>query len=101
MNRGLALALSLLLLTVLAADAQTPAELKGLPALVSGVVFGPDGKLLATAGFDNSVKTWDSATGKKVKPLFATPGRSTRSRSVRMGLSWHRPATTRRSSCGT
>jgi len=36
---------------------------------VISVVFSPDGKLLASGSFDNSVKLWDVTTGKELKTL--------------------------------
>src|SRR5262249_58970327 len=51
---ALGLAVSLALCRPVVADA--PTELKGHQALVYSVAFSPDGKLLATAGFDNVVK---------------------------------------------
>jgi WD40 repeat protein len=32
--------------------------------LLAGLVFSPDGKLLAATGFDSTVKVWDAATGQ-------------------------------------
>jgi WD40 repeat protein/serine/threonine protein kinase len=38
---------------------------KGIPC----IAFSPNGKLLASAGKDNTVRIWDSATGNLLKPL--------------------------------
>lgn len=51
--------------------AQAPAELKGHQGLVFGVAFSPDGKTLATAGFDGFVKLWDFPAGKEHGSLKA------------------------------
>src|SRR5436305_15342036 len=57
-----------------AAGAGPPAELKGHTGLVYGLAFSPDGKQLATAGFDNLVKVWDFASGKEVRKLAGHTG---------------------------
>jgi RNA polymerase sigma factor (sigma-70 family) len=36
---------------------------------VSSVVYSPDGKLLASAGWDRTIRLWDTATGKEVRRL--------------------------------
>ena len=36
---------------------------------VDGVAFSPDGKVIATASLDWSVKLWDAGTGKAIRTL--------------------------------
>jgi WD40 repeat protein len=43
--------------------------LKGHNGPVSGVAFKADGKLLASAGWDQTLKLWDTGTGKEVLTL--------------------------------
>ena len=53
-----------------AADLPQPVVLKGHKSRVSTVVWADDGKSLATASDDRSIRIWDSATGK---PLADVP----------------------------
>ncbi len=44
-------------------DLQTISTLDGHTGMVTALAFSPDGKLLASSGYDLSVKFWDVATG--------------------------------------
>jgi WD40 repeat protein/serine/threonine protein kinase len=46
-----------------------PDPKQGPGAMPVAVVFSPDGKLLASAGFDRAVHLWELATGKEVRVL--------------------------------
>src|SRR5436853_17415 len=53
----------LLLLSSGPSRAAEPLTLKGHKGWVGGLAFGPDGKTLATASADGTVKLWDPAGG--------------------------------------
>src|SRR5262249_8034248 len=44
-------------------------SLRGHVGALRGVVFSPDGRRLASAGLDQSIKLWDTATGQEVLTL--------------------------------
>ncbi|MEH1877686.1 AAA-like domain-containing protein, partial [Nostoc sp.] len=44
-------------------------QLEGHSSLVNSVVFSPDGKTLASASFDNTIKLWNRETGKEITTL--------------------------------
>src|SRR5947207_7501891 len=69
-----ALAALLFLVFISLAIAGAPTELRGHTGLVYSVAFSPDGKLLASAGFDNLIKLWDFANGKELKTLAGHTG---------------------------
>ncbi len=48
---------------------ESPLVLAGHTAGVTSVAFSPDGKRILTGSRDNSVKLWDSATGKEILTL--------------------------------
>ena len=63
------------LLSAAATQAQQP--VKAHAALVHSVAVSPDGKLVATGGFDNTIKIWDlspDGTLKEVKVLTGHTG---------------------------
>jgi len=50
------------------------AKLLGHTDAVYAVAYSPDGKYVVTASFDNTLKLWDTATGKEVKTYGGTAG---------------------------
>src|SRR5258708_24669959 len=50
----------------MAAVDKGPLVLKGQESTVYVLAFSPDGKLLASGGFDDTAMLWDTATGKSV-----------------------------------
>ncbi len=54
--------------------AAQPAPAKAHTALVHCVAVSPDGKTLATAGFDNTVKLWEIGADGALKPLKVLTG---------------------------
>lgn len=51
-----------------------PADFKAHSALIHGLALSPDGKHLATAGFDNSVRIWELDSGKEVRGFTGHTG---------------------------
>ena len=46
-------------------------------SLLNGVAFSPDGRILASSGWDRPIRFWDAATGRPIKQLTGTIDRGT------------------------
>jgi WD40 repeat protein len=63
-----------LMIPALAPAQSPPPELKGHTGLIHAVAFSPDGKVLATAAFDDTIKLWDWPSGKELRTLKGHKG---------------------------
>ncbi len=56
-------------------EIQLRTTLTGHTFVVNWAAFSPDGKILATAGWDKLVKLWDVSNGKEIATLAGHPNR--------------------------
>jgi WD40 repeat protein len=49
-------------------------SLKGHGDIVYRVTFSPDGKLLASASYDGTIKIWDTVSGEHLRTMIMSPG---------------------------
>ena len=90
-------------MSTLLAEQQVNRSLPASTTGVNGVAFSPDGKLLASANDDGTVRLWNPATGQPIGKPLKNPGRMSlmRWRSARTASCWPAPRATARCSCGT
>jgi WD40 repeat protein len=61
-----------------AATGEKVRRLRGLPHMIEGVAFSPDGKAIASASRDHTLRLWDAATGDELRTLVESPRPLTR-----------------------
>lgn len=71
---ALALLASVSLLPAADGPGGVVATLAGHTEMIYAVAFSPDGKLVVTGSFDQTLKLWDAATGKEVKTFGGSAG---------------------------